>query len=1125
MLRVVHANRVAALRDALFEALPTPPDPFAPATIVVSGHLVARWLTRELALQRGLAAGVAMPTLERFLTDAYTGDAAGRAAGLAALDRRALAVVLASALADPAIVEPLPAVRAYLGAAPDAGDRAGPRRVQLAERLADLYVGYAATRPDWMPALVVGAVPGELADDPAARWQAALLAAALARVAAHGGSARYAPIAMLPWLRRRAGLATPRVGPIAVFGHATLPRAYLEALSDLGAAADVTVYLLNPCQELWDDAAGRRGGRGDPLPLTLWGRPIRDTLTALIERSDGDLDGRFAEPPLPDSARARLLADVLARREAPTPADAADDPPPPGLAVLAAPSIRRELELVAERLRQHLTADPTLRAHDCAVWIAGPDAARYLAQAPAVFEAVGLPCHLIDAPLDDRGRIGEAVLGLLALPTGAMRRDELLRVMTHPAVLAAAPHVDAADWVRWTERLGIAHGADAAAHRATYLEAYPGHFHWDQGVRRLALGGFMVGERSGRPAVRVGDLDVLPEELRPDQQASAATYALLVRSLCADAAWLATHQAPLAQWATIFAGLVDAYLAPRDDDAARDLERVRAMLGGLAALDLDGRRLGFREAHAHAARRLTSARADRGEPLAAGVMLAPLTVGRALPAAVSCVVGLDEGGFPAGDTVSPLDLRRTPRAGDLSPRDRDRLAFFEALLGAERACYLSYVAVEPKSGEALAPSSVVLELADALAPYLGAPSSQAALAALTERHPLHRFSPRYDADAALPLPPPLAPAARRERWAAAARAAIAAHLRAAGAAVPDEEALRSLILAADQPALQAVLALAPLPAAPRRAPRHTLGLRVLRTFLESPIQAWASAVLGLDELPEEDPVAHSDEPFDLEPKDRAPLLREILEADLRDPRDLAATYDRRILGRALRGDFPVGVFGEASRTRDLAVLRHWRAALGPVGVGDVGRVAFGRARAEGATVAPALDLDLGDGRVLALTGQTELLLGAPGGRRTSVIARTSKADKLHVDHLRGALDHVALAAAGLAPDGHAHVLVDDEGRRLDVRHDPWRPDEARAYLRRLATSLFDEAHGYLLPFEVLVGALLGKPRAAREPLRFGPIKRDDGLLPPPDLAGLARDRLAPLVERMHGDHGFGGGDA
>src|SRR5262249_3814919 len=264
----------------------------------------------------------------------------------------------------------------------------------------------------------------------------------------------------------------------------------------------------------------------------------------------------------------RLLEAVGGRR-----APAADPAPAlasvsgaAGVTVLACPNARREIEVIAAEVRRRLDADPALRAHEIAVWIAG-DAERYLAQAPSAFEAVGVPCHLIDAPIDDRGRIGEAVLALLELPTSAMTRRDLLRVMTHPAVLAGYPHVDADDWVRWTERLGIVHGRDATAHAGTYLEAYPGLFHWDQGVRRLALGAFMVGDRAERGPARIASLEVAPEELRPEQQASAATYALLVRSLCADAEWLATLELPLAGWADVLAGLVDDYLAPRDADA------------------------------------------------------------------------------------------------------------------------------------------------------------------------------------------------------------------------------------------------------------------------------------------------------------------------------------------------------------------------------------------------------------------------------------------------------------------------------------------------------------------------------------------------------------------------------
>lgn len=1126
MLRAVHGNRVEGLLAALIDAMP-PADPFAPATIVVGSQLVARWLTRELAFARGIAAGLDLVTFDRFVERTW----ADAGAGLVALDRAQLAALLASALADPDVVRAVPAVQAYLDAAPDAGDRAAPRRVQLASHLAALCWGYATTRPDWMPALIAGHVPGELAEEPAARWQATLLAAAFGRLpGARAGGERtltHALGPMLPWARRRSQLAAPALPPVAVFGVSYLARAQLEALTDLSATTDITVYLLDPCQELWDDVASRRAAEGavDPLPLVLWGRPVRDTLAALVERTGGDLDARFIDDE-GGSARARLLADVRVRTAPGARADGATTPAPDarasdaardaGVAVLACPNPRRAIEAIASEARRRLDADPTLCAHEIAVWIAG-DADGYLALAPSAFEAVGVPCHLVDAPIADRGRIGEALLAVLELPTGAMTRRELLRVMTHPAVLSAHPHVDPADWVRWTEQLGIVHGADGEAHRGTYLEDHPGRFHWDQGVRRLALGAFMVGEREDRGPARIAGLEVAPEELRPEQQASAATYALLVRSLSQDAAWLANLEAPLATWADVLAGLVDAYLAPLDADAKHDLERVRAMLAGLARLDLDGRRIGFREAREHARRQLAGARANRGEPLAAGVMIAPLGTMRALPFRVVFVAGLDEGAFPAGEHISPLDLRRQPRVGDVSGRDRDRAAFLEVLLCAREALVLAYVALEPKSGEPLAPSSVVLELADALAPYVGAASSREALARLTVRQPLHRFG-----DAA----PAIIPAIARERWGCAVRDALRAHLRAHAHAIPDEDGVLALLQHPAQAALCGALGVVDAaPAARASAGERSLSIANLRGFIEQPLQAWAQVVLDLDELPDDEALAHSDEPFHLDLGTRTQLLRRVLAAHLHEPASaVEAHYDAAVAEAALRGQFPVGVFAEAARALDLAVLGAWRAGIGPIATGGVTRHGFGRAWSRTAELHPALGLVLPGGRAVRLTGETELLVRTDDGL-ISIVALTGSVGPTARHHLRGAFDHLLLAAAGLAPDGHRHRLLAADGTIAEVRHDPWSVDEARAYLAALAGELVDHAHGYLLPFTTLVDALAGKPPALRSNdatrgVGYGPIDRADGLALAPDAAAIARRRLGPLVERMHGDHGF-----
>lgn len=1126
-LRAVHANRVEALLDALLQALPAA-DPFAPSTIVVGSHLVSRWLTREIALRRGIAAGLDLITFDAFLETTWAGDEAARQAQLTALDRAQLAAAIASVLADDAFVAKLPPVAAYLAAAPEPGDRAGPRRVQLAEHVATLAWNYALTRPEWMPALVERRMPKELEGDDTARWQAMLIGEAMARAGCDGK--RCAPVPTLPWARRRLGVPAPRLErPLSIVGVSYLLRAQLEALTDLASTSDVTVYLLDPCAELWDDVSGRaRAEPGvDPLPLALWGRAVRDTLGALVERTGGDLQDAFVEDAQePRTAREQLMRDVLHRRLAET----GDGSRPAGVRVLACPDPRREIEVVAAEIRAHLDADPTLHARDIGVWIAS-NHERYLAQAPAAFEAVGVPAHLIDAPLDDRGRIGEAVLALLELPTGEMARRDLLRVMTHPAVLARYPHVDTEDWVEWTEKLGIVHGADHDAHEGTYLEDHPANFHWDQGVRRLALGAFMIGDAERGP-VRIAGLLVAPEEVRPEQHASAATYALLVRSLCADSAWLETHQASLTEWASIFVGLVDAYLDRPGEEAERDVERVRAMLAGIAHVDLDGREVGFREAREHAVRRLTSARANRGEPLASGVMVAPLTAMRALPFRISFVLGLDEGVFPAGDQPSPLDVRRESRAGDVSPRDRDRHAFLEVLLGARDALYLSYVAVEAKSGQALGPSSAILELADALAPYLGAPSSKQALEQITARFPLHRFAPIAEAPGALPGTPAdrtLPPAIARERWAVRVRNAIRGHLRTHGHPVPDEDGMLALLAGDGLRELRAALGLVEAPVVPPAAPpSRPLSLANLRTFLEAPVQAWAQAVLGLAELPDDDALEHSDEPFVVDRPARAVLLREVLAAQLRAPGcDAASCYEDVVRDLELRGQFPVGVFGAAARATDLRLLERWRELLGPIEVGAATRLGFGRSSSPIAELLPALELALPGERTVRLVGQTELLL-RDGDRHTSVIPLLGDATKKSRYHLRGALDHVVLAAAGLADHGHVHVLMDADGTVRRVEHAPWTRDEAREYLVSLAGELLDEPHGYLLPFDHLCAALEGKPpgRQYGEPtsvLGFGPITRLDGLAPPADPAAIAQRRLAPLVARMHGDHGFGGG--
>jgi hypothetical protein len=284
-------------------------------------------------------------------------------------------------------------------------------------------------------------------------------------------------------------------------------------------------------------------------------------------------------------------------------------------------------------------------------------------------------------------------------------------------------------------------------------------------------------------------------------------------------------------------------------------------------------------------------------------------------------------------------------------------------------------------------------------------------------------------------------------------------------------------------------------------------------------------VLGLDELPDDEAIEHSDEPFHLGRAERAVLLREVFAAQLRDPGGpVERRYDAERKQRQLRGQFPVGVFAEAARKLDLEVLERWRLGLGPIATDGATRIGFGRASSPGAELLPALAIELSGGRTVRLVGQTELLIR--GTRHTSVVTLVRKLEKRSPYHLRGAFDHLMLAAAGLAGDGHVHRLIDDRGAVCEIEHAAWTQAGARGYLAGLISELLDAPHGYLLPFEALARALQGSRPATRtfgDPtggLGYGPIDRRDGLDPPDDAAAIARRRLLPLVERMRGDHGF-----
>lgn len=1125
MMHLVLSDRMEALAAALVEQLADERtaaggDPFHPPTVIVSTPSIRAWLGFEIARRTGVAANIRFCFWREFLREPTIGakvdvtvpDTATVQAGLVH-ELEAMESGESSKTADDAVLAP---VRAYLAAGTDALGRER-RRFQLAGRMARLFDEYALNRPDMITRWGAGqgVFTGTAAETEA--WQRALWS----RVFGPGGrlSDRDPPFAPASGLIERFEAPDLAVPPrVHLFGFSYVAESYHRLLAAIARRAEVVTYAL---------ATGPApGGPRSPL-ARAWGRPGREFLS-LLGRSRPKIEPIFAPPSSrPATLLGALQADILGGEAAPPSGEHTADG---SLQILACPDIRRELEVIASEIWRLVRETPDLRFNEIALILNREDLAAYQTQVASVFdEAHDIPYTVIDVEAGTGSRIVEVVERLVELPFTRLTRADLLRIMTHPSVVSRYPGADPLKWVRWCESTGVFHGADHAAHAGTYIEGDV--FHWDQGVRRVALGAFMTGAASGDERFyEAGGRSLRPEEPAGDTT-SAAAFVALARSLLEAARGARELRQPLAAWAVHFQGLVADHVHPAADDAGEEADQIarcREALGSLAALDPSGEPVSARTAADFALLKLRELAGHRGRHLADGVVVSSFRPMRAVPFKVIFAAGLGEGKFPCATRFNALDLRATERVeGDVDPREQDRYLLLETVLSARARLFLSYVARDPKTGDELRPSTAVEELRERLSAF-GLPAEEAGR--LEVRHPLRRFDAGYFGDAELTAP--ALPAAHGEHRAAelADSLRIAAH----PAPVPEFKALGSDARAR----LAAPLGKIPVEAGMRseapEAETIEVTLAQLRNFLACPLQGWARFVLGMREVEIDAPAAAAaeDERFEAARFEETVLLREALPAVASGAQTAEEAYEHHRRLAEAAGRLPTGFFGRVTLGRHVAALERWHenlAVLLEVEPGGLTRLHFGHApeHEREARIVPPLEFDVPqltpDGvgrsvrvRVCGATGALSHDLGAS-------IRPVMRSDRKFADFLGGYVEQLVLLAVGLGPAGPRRLVVDVNGpadRDRDVRLlGGVDAAEARAAIAALVEDLLHGPHDYLLPAEwaaklhegfkkappaygKVVGAAIAETQSG-----FGPVAPLDAFAPLPEEEGRA------LIER------------
>ncbi|HEX2675447.1 MAG TPA: exodeoxyribonuclease V subunit gamma, partial [Polyangiales bacterium] len=637
------------------------------------------------------------------------------------------------------------------------GDDHARLRVALAGRLADLFDQYATYRPE----LVLDWQRGR-----EAHFQALLFRAYAEQ---HGAGHVAARAEQFLHALRNDPEARKRLPErVTVFGISTLPPLYLDLLGALSQHIDVSLFLLSPTREYYADLRSRAQldaahlsdaeldalhlEPGHPLLASL-GRHGRELSEVLEERTQYmEVPDDLYEEPGEDTLLHRLQSDMLALRDRGHAPDAPRLPIAPGddsLAIHACHGAMREVEVLHDQLVA-LLSQQGIEPHD--VIVMTPDIEAYAPVIDAVFaENPGrarIPFRIADRGALRSFEVVTALDAILDTLGGRMGVNQVLDLLGMEVIRAR--FAITADEVETARSLcaqsGVRWGIDAS-HRHEVEQPEREENTWRFGLARLALGYALPAD---------GDALCLDRAPCAIDSAQGELFGKL-SELCETLFALHTElrePCSLPEWQARITRVLGALIS---EDASTADER-KLCQRAMQNLVEHAARAGFAEPIG-----LATLRAELGDALderspaqaflAGGVTFCQLVPMRSIPFRAVCLLGMNDGAFPASDAPLGFDkIAEKPRKGDRSRRNDDRQLFLEAILSARDKLLITYAGQSIHDGKPLPPSVLVSELIDHVARGFVLPGEPAGgllehtrrvEARLVVRHALAAFSPRY----------------------------------------------------------------------------------------------------------------------------------------------------------------------------------------------------------------------------------------------------------------------------------------------------------------------------------------------------------------------------------------------
>lgn len=706
-----------------------PDDPLESVFVVVPGPGLGQWLLRSLARICGSATGIEC-VLKNTLGIAREAAADPDLA-------RSLSLWLSGELVRGSRALPPPLLGKASG---DPGNAAA-----LAQNLGQVFARYAHYAPEWLESWQNNPSPTD--------WQALIWRQFFNQARPAGW-----PVS---WTQAGHGMP-PATAPRHYFGFIPFSGPELASLRLLAEKTEVHLYRLQPSDLDWMDWIGSRKAvlnlqslpAASPL-LASWAQLESRILRRLVDL-DAEIDPSGFRPPTTESLLTWLKRDLAAPPDSPV-MPPRESPEDLSIIIAATSGVRRELEALQDHLLNLVRTMPGLRWDD--VLVLAPEPGRFERLLPAVFgsrrDTSGLPLipwRIAEShPLED-APVTSAFLASLELAAGRITASDFLAWL-ELATVREGLGIDESrlgEAGRWIDRLGTAWGLDANHREAFGVPPEPRHT-WMEAKRSLLLGhAFSADKRDAWDGT-------LPY---PDVEGDGITLAdSLIRAIDLIArvsGTLAEGRTP-ADWRLFWIDLVDRLCPRRASENTVDRPLlIRAFEEWEASLHAS-----LAETPLPAALALESLRTVLRQPrrqgggLSGGVSFGRLQTGRAVPARVLCLIGLDENALNASSRLvnDRLAQAQTVSLRPPDPRESSGHALMEALLCAREALYISYQGLDPTDKSEIPPAPLVADLIERLEGNL----DERSLARVLRRHTLQSHSPAAFAAGA-------PPSFNREAW-------------------------------------------------------------------------------------------------------------------------------------------------------------------------------------------------------------------------------------------------------------------------------------------------------------------------------------------------------------------------